>query len=424
MLIGIDASRANRHYKTGPEWYSYYLIKQIARQDKKNNYILFSDSPLSGGLLDLTCDLSADACFIDQIFDKNGFQVIKSPYNNFKAKILKWPFYFFWTQGRLSLEMLFGKYDRLFIPAHTIPVIHPRKTLNTIHDIGFEIDRQFYKLENLGPENKHGRRFIDLFVKAVTLGKYGANSRDYLSWSSRYSVKHASKVIVPSKFTANELKLNYHADLNKIAVVPNGYNDSLYRKIDDKNAIKNVLNKYGIGQPYLLYVGRLESKKNTHSLVQAFGVLKQKHKDLKHKLVLIGSASYGYDEVNYMMHEYGLDRDVFMPGWIEEYDMPYFYNGADAFIYPSKYEGFGIPLLQAMACGTPIAASNSTSIPEVVGDAAFLFDPTNIQSIANAIEKLIFDESLKSTLTEKGFLRVKDFSWEKCARQILELLLN
>jgi glycosyltransferase involved in cell wall biosynthesis len=420
MVIGIDASRANSCYKTGPGWYSYYLIKEFAKIDKENQYILYVNELLTDGLADLTSE-NPDDIRPEAHFDKQGYQIIKSPYNNFKAKILGWPFYFFWTQGGLSLEMLLNMPDLLFVPAHAIPVLHPKLTVNTIHDIGFEIDRKYYKSEILGPENVHGRKFINYIVKLLSWGKYGANTRDYLSWSTKYSLKHSKLVITPSQFTKNELLRVYGAKNANCQVISNGYNADLYKRIEDRSAVDKVLDEYGITRPYILYVGRLERKKNTHDLVQAFGILKQKYRNFNHKLVLVGQASFGYDEVNYMMHEYGIGESVIIPGWISEVQMPHIYSGADAFIYPSFYEGFGIPLLQAMACGLPVAASNASAIPEVAGDAAYYFDPSDVHEISAAIHRIVTDRDLREDLAKKGHERVKGFSWKRCARQTLEL---
>ena len=145
---------------------------------------------------------------------------------------------------------------------------------------------------------------------------------------------------------------------------------------------------------------------------------------MKHKLVLVGDASHGYDEVKYMIREFNLENDVIITGWIPEVDMPYIYNGASAFIFPSLYEGFGIPLLQAMACGTPIVASSAGSIPEIAGDAAVLFNPNDVKSMASAISRIILDNELRQNLIKNGFNIVKDFSWEKCARETLFELGN
>ena len=420
MVIGIDASRANREHKSGVEWYSYYLIRWLAKLDKDNQYILYTDAPLRGGLLDLrTKQYYPDQNGGEEIYDRKGYQIIKSPFNNFKAKILKWPFKYLWTQGRMSLEMLFCRPDILFVPAHTLPVVHPGKSIVTIHDIGFERERRLYQKEEMGPESTRARKLLNIFIKIFTLGKYRADTIDYFRWSTAYALKKAIKIITVSNFTKRELTSYFGADPDKIKVVYNGYNKEVYRKIDDEGGIRNVLEKYGIERPYLLYVGRIERKKNIPTLIEAFSILKE-NKDIKHKLILVGDASYGYDETKYMINEFDLSNEVIMPGWLPELDMPYLYNGADAFIFPSVYEGFGIPPLQAIACGIPVATSNSSSIPEVVGNAALLFNPDDPYDMAAVFKKIITDKNIRELLLIAGDEHIKNFSWEKCARETLK----
>lgn len=420
MIIGIDASRANLSHKSGTEWYSYYLIRWIAKLDSKNEYILYTDKPLRGGLLDLTTMQHFNGVDDKIEYDKDGFQILKSPYNNFKAKVLKWPFVHFWTQGRLSWEMLIKRPDVLFIPAHTMPVIHPRKTIVTIHDIGFEKECHLYEKDQMGPESRSGRKILNLLVNLFTWGKYQANSLDYLRWSTEYALKKSDKIITITNFTKNELIDVYNAQEEKIKVIYNGYNKFLYKKEPDKKKIAEVLSKYGIKSPYLFYIGRIEKKKNIPSLIEAFAIAKENHnlKDLK--LVLVGDASSGFDEVKYSISEFDLINDVIMPGWVEETDIPYFYNGAEAFVFPSNYEGFGIPLLQAMACEAPIITSSYSSIPEVVEDAAYLVNPKYVTSISEGIGKLMTEPELRKDLIEKGKKRVQNFSWEKCAKATLK----
>ena len=423
MIIGIDASRANRGHKSGTEWYSYYIIRWLAKMDKNNQYILYTDEPLRGGLVDLT--ITQHHCDIPEagaIFDKAGYQAIRSPHNNFRGKILKWPLKYFWTQGRLSLEMIFKRPDILFVPAHALPFIHPKKSIITIHDIGFERDRRLYRIEAMGPIDNRARKLLNILVYIFTMGRYRATTIDYLRWSTTYALKYAHTIITVSEFSKKEIEEYYRTEAAKIRVIHNGYNKSLYRPVNDKNRIKEVLTRYGIEPPYLLYIGRIEKKKNTPALIEAFAIMRETHKDIRHKLVLVGDASYGYDETNYMVEQFRLSEEVVMPGWVEEEDLPYFYAGATGFIFPSKYEGFGIPLLQAMACEVPIAASWASSIPEVVKDAAWLFDPLNVRSIADALYLIITDRELQDQLVAASRKRIAHFSWEKSARKTLAVI--
>jgi glycosyltransferase involved in cell wall biosynthesis len=423
MLIGIDASRANRTHKSGTEWYSYYLIKYFAQLDKKNQFVLYTDKPLSGGLEDLTdLNFSLDNSRRAPRYDQDGFQMIKSPHNNFKAKVLNWPFSYFWTLGRLSWQILSDKMDVLFVPAHGLPLFRPKKTINTIHDVAFKRAAELYEENKLGPEKGKGRRVINFFVRILTLGRYGANSTDYLDWSTAYSLKHSDKIIAVSEFTKGEIVKIYKCPREKIKVVHNGFNDALYKKINDSDKVKEVLDKYGLSQPYFLYVGRLEKKKNTPLLIEAFMKFRRNRPGAREKLVLIGDASFGSDEVKYILYEFGMQDEVLMPGWIREEDMPHIFNGASAFIMPSLHEGFGITVLQALACGVPTIVSNIPVLREVAADAALFFDPNDKDEVAAYMEKITTDENLRAELISKGLERAKKFSWEKTAQETLQVL--
>ncbi len=408
MIIGIDATRGNLDYKTGVEWYSYYIIRWLAKIDDKNTYILYSNVPLRGGLLDLRGEQfnSGDNNFKDEIYDRDGFQILKSPHDNFKCKVLNWSLKNFWTQGRLSLEMLFhsSKVDVFFIPSHVLPVIFHKNSISTIHDIGFEKHKMLYRNDHITTYRKIFKQLLNIAVKIFTLGKYSATRLDYLRWSNRYTLKHSKKIITVSNFTKEELKVYYKslATDEKIAVVHNGYNKSLFKKSNDKKEIDRVKQKYGAGKKYIFYIGRIEKKKNIINLISAYSNLIDKNKDITERLFLVGTADFGFDEVKYLIRQYNLTDKVIIPGWVDEEDLPTLYSGASLFVFPSKYEGFGIPLLQAMACGIPVAASSVASIPEVVGDAAILFDPDSPQSISETMEKILLDKNLADSFVNKG----------------------
>jgi len=422
MVIGIDASRANKKRKTGTEWYSYYLIKHLAKIDKKNKYILYTNAPLRGGLTDLTIsDISIDN-HDEKAKYRKGQQIIKSPYNNFKVKILKWPFSHFWTLGRLSLEMLINKPDVLFVPAHGLPLIRPKNTVNTIHDVAFEIENNVFEKEKIGSRTQSKKRIIDFLIKIITFNEYSANSFDYLKWSTRYSLKHSSEIIAVSEATKADIIKIYNHQKKNINVIHNGFNNCLYKKKTDKEKIKQILDKYGIDEKYILYVGRLEKKKNTPLLIEAFAKAKHFDNSIKEKLVLVGDASFGHDQVRYTISEFHLDREVIMPGWIEEKDMPYILSGATAFIFPTRHEGFGIPVIQAFGCGIPVLASNLPVLREIGADSCLYFDYKDKDDIARTIEKIINNEVLRTELGAKGIQRSKKFSWQKSAEETLKVL--
>jgi glycosyltransferase involved in cell wall biosynthesis len=400
MLIGIDASRANRIRKTGTEWYSFYLIKNLAKIDKTNTYRLYLDVPPTAEMIKAVKD---------------------NP--NFSFKVLNWPFRFFWTLGRLTWEMIWRHPDVLFVPAHALPLVSPRRTVNTIHDIAFIREQRVYRSEKIKINLPGSRPVIDFFIRVLTGGKYRSGSVDYLRWSTAFALKHAKKIIAVSEFTKKEiLELYPKVPGEKINVVYNGYNRELFHPCFNFDKQAAVLNEYGLERPFFLYVGRLEKKKNTSILVEALALLRESHPEIKEKLVLIGDAGFGYDEIKYAIEEFDLESDVLMPGWAAEEDLPCIFSAAEAFIFPSKHEGFGLPVIQAMACDTPVIASDISVLKEIAGDAVEYFKQNNKDSLAQAMVKIINSSALREELKIKGRARAKEFDWEKCARETLRVL--
>ena len=428
MIIGIDASRANREHKSGTEWYSYHLIKKLAQLDSENQYILYTDKPLGGGLLDLgENDIKPYSETEEEkiSFDKKGYQIIKSPHNNFKAKVLNWPFSFFWTLGRLSWEMIFHKPDVLFVPAHSLPLINPKKTISTIHDVAFYQEQSLYRSEVIGSEIKLLRRIVNFLVRVFTLNHYSARSLDYLKWSTRFTLRKATKIIAVSESTKRDILDIYKVNPAKVKVVYNGFNKDLYsRKNLNPEKGEEILEKYGLEKPYLLYVGRLERKKNVPMLIEAFAKARNDNPELNINLALIGDAGFGYDEVIYNITGLDLYSCVQIPGWVDEEDMPYIYSNAEAFIFPSRREGFGIPILQAFGCEVPVAASCIPPFREIGREAILYFNPIDRSEMARAINSIIFNQNLRKKLVEKGKERAAEFSWERCARETLEEIKN
>lgn len=400
MTIGIDASRANLEHKTGTEWYSFYLIKNLALIDNKNEYRLYLNKPPRPEMLEI---------------------VKHNP--NFSFKILNWPFYAFWTLGRLTLEMIFNRPDVLFVPAHGLPLFGPFKTVNTIHDIAFVRNSHLYRQAKIKFRFPCLRRVAVWIIRILTLGRYNPSTTDYLYWSTAFALKRAKKIIVVSNFTKSEIMELYpNTRQEKIMVIHNGFNDEAYRPLDDKHRSAGILERYGIEGRFFLYAGRLEKKKNIAALVEAFSAFVERRPGNQDKLVLVGDAGFGYDEVKYIIQEFDLENRVIMPGWVREEDLPYIFSAALAFVFSSKYEGFGIPVLQAMACAVPTAVSNIPVMKEVAGDASLYFDPGDKASIRDALISLSDDESLRHRLITSGLSRAQEFSWRKCASETLELL--
>lgn len=368
MTIGIDASRANRQNKTGVEWYSYHLIQELKKITPEDvQVVLYSGEKLTDGL---------------EVCPKN-----------FKQKILKWPPKYLWTQIRLCWELFFHAPDVLFVPAHTIPFWPIRKKTKvyvTVHDVGFKRFPKLYK--------KIQYFYHDLTMKRIK--------------------SRADKIITISEFSKSEIVSLYRVDPGKITIVPMGFDSHEYNA--DIITDEAGLTKYKISKPYLLYVGRLEKKKNIGNIVKAFAFVKSSNPDLK--LVLAGNAGNEYEAIKNIISENKLETEIILPGYISEKDLPAVTKMAEAFIFPTLYEGFGIPILQAMAVGTPVVTSDIEPHRTVADGAAALADPRNPQNIAQQINKVMKDKEFVSELKENGIKRASEFSWEKMAEETLKVI--
>lgn len=362
MLIGIDASRAQIREKTGTENYSENLIKNLSSIDKKNHYRLYL---------------------------RNSHIPFDGP--NVEKKVIPWSR--FWTQGGLALEVLKNPPDILFIPAHTLPVIRPRnlKTVVTIHDLGAE--------------------FLP--------GYHRAWQREYLLFSTKYAVKSATALIAVSQATKNDLVKKLNANQNKIFVVYEGVDLQKFKSqsANWRTKIKNekTLRKYGLKNDFFLFVGTIQPRKNLVRLIEAFSLLGRQ--DLS--LVLVGKKGWLSDEIHEAPKRFGVESKVKFLGYVPIDDLVILYSNCRAFILPSLVEGFGLPALEAMACGARVVLSNTSSLPEVGGDAAIYVDPYDVKSIAGGLRKsLTTDGEFKKKPVE----RAKLFSWDKCARETLQVL--
>ena len=370
MIIGIDASRANKPIKTGVEWYSYYLIETLKKIDKKNQYFLYTNKKLESRLAECP--------------------------ENFKEKVLKWLPVRFWTLIRLSWEMKFGKNkpDLLFVPAHTIPLAVPKKSVVTVHDVGFE-------------------RYPELYQWA---------DKFYHRWSIKFIKRNVTKILTISEFSKQEIMHFYNIPAEKIIVVPIAFDNQVYRVLEKKGDEQVTINdRYGINGPYFMFVGRIEAKKNIPNLIKAFGEFRKNNPNDEHKLVLIGKTGYAFEEVEENIFQYKLEPWVKILPYLPTEEVVFLLNNAKLFIFPSNYEGFGMPVLEAMACGCPVICSNTTALPEVAGEAAIKFNPQKIEAMAKAIETVVNNPQIGAALVGKGFEQIKKYSWEKCARETLEV---
>ncbi len=240
----------------------------------------------------------------------------------------------------------------------------------------------------------------------------------YKKWIPRY-LAYTDHIITVSEFSKSEIVSGYNIHPDKISVVYNGITDS-YKPVSDE-VKKETRNKYADGHPYFLYLGAIHPRKNIHTLVQAFNQFKSEHQ-CDTQLVLAGRASWQTEEVTNAIANSPWKSEIKLPGYIATDEAVDLVGSAEAMIYPSFYEGFGLPLVEAMACGVPVICSNVSSLPEVAGNAALLFDPNDASALAHQMNEITMDRSLREKLIGLGHQRASDFSWDKAASQIYAIL--
>ncbi|MEO0098367.1 MAG: glycosyltransferase family 1 protein, partial [candidate division WOR-3 bacterium] len=236
------------------------------------------------------------------------------------------------------------------------------------------------------------------------------------------SIRKADKIIVVSQSLKFDLMKLFSIPEGKIAVIHNGFDEN-FRPITDKLTLSLIREKYHLPSDFILTLGVLEPKKNTERLLWAYAELKKSLPNLP-KLVIGGSRKYGWLNTRLlpMVKNLKLAGEVIFPDTIFHEDLPAVYSLAKVFILPSLYEGFGLPVLEAMACGTPVVTSNISSLPEVAGDAAILVNPYDVSDIARGIKEALLNEKKRQEMIEKGLKNVQRFSWRKAAEEVLEVL--
>ncbi len=362
MRIGIEAERANVTNPTGVEHYAQQLILSFARTDSEDEYVLY-------------------------LRTKPALWMQQLP-KNFTLKVM--PFPIFWTQLRISWEMLIAPVDVLFIMASALPLIHPKNSVVTIHDLAWE----FY------PET------------------FTTFMRWYLRFSTWFACKFARSIIAVSEQTKKDIIQTYKTPANKVSVIYHGFDLSteMHAKATPEELVAEQQRVAALPEKYILYISTLQPRKNVSGLIEAFIELK-KEKQIQQSLVLVGGKGWLFEKIIQQIQDhpeviycgYGHDRFAYL-------------KRADLLVQPSFYEGFGMSLLDAYAAGVPVACANVSSLPEVAGDAAIYFDPKNKQEMKSAIYAAITDRSLHDSLIEKGRERLKFFTWTKCAKQTLALL--
>jgi len=375
MNIGIDIRVLARGTRTGVEEYTINLLSHLLSLESKINYNLFY----------------------------NAYQKVDLDYNwlnldNVKLKDFRIPNRIFFALARYlnqpKIDKLLNGIDVYFNPHFFVaPLTNKCKKVITFHDLSFEHYPEFFS-----------------WRKRVW--------QDFLM-NTRKEAEKADKIIAVSQSTKNDLINLYKIKEEKIEVIYSGVGEE-FKPILSEVGKSNLINKYNLPEKFILYFGTIEPRKNLIGLINAFELLKNE----EYNLVIAGTKGWLYQDIFKAAYQSKKRDKIIFTGFVEEKDKPYLYNLAHTFVYPSFFEGFGFPPLEAMACGIPTITSINSSLPEIVGDAGLMINPKSIDELAWAMEIVLSDNALRESLINKGLKQAQKFSWQKCAKETLRVLLE
>lgn len=367
MNIGVNALLMGGT-RAGIGNYIYNLLKALACVDADNNYQVFVNEQYPAGL---------------RAHNQEPVPVNLISQGSW-ARIL-------WEQVMLPLSVAKRDIDIMHFPDYSLPVLLESKpSIITVHDLTYKLFPETFS---------RGK----LLTKLALLGP---------------SLRKAAGIIAVSGNTKKDLIELCGVSPERITVIHNGVDLEVFRPMESGKMREQLAVKYNLEPGYILYVGTLEPRKNITTLIKAFKMLRESHR-LPHKLVIAGGKGWLYREIFRAVSELGLKQEVLFTGYIPADELPLFYNGAGVFVYPSLYEGFGLPPLEAMACGVPVVTSDCSSLPEVVGETGIMVNPTDVEALSDAIERILTDRQLAETLSVQGLKRAQEFTWEESARKTM-----
>lgn len=369
MRIGIDFTSAVQQ-QAGIGRYTRELVRALANLDDTNQYLLFQAS-------------------------RGAKEPAGSWPENFRVRSIpvtdRW-LTIFWQRLRLPVpvELCTGPVDIFHSPDFVLPPVWRARSVLTIHDLSF----------------------------LTTPETSDPNLREYLTRAVPRAVARADHILADSMSTRNDLATYLNTDPERITVVYPGV-DPRFRPLRDRT-IADVCARYDLQQPFILSVGTLQPRKNYAVLIEACTRLDDlglETPDLR--LVIAGGKGWLYEEIFETVERLGVGDRVRFLGFVADEDLPALYNAAEVFAMPSLYEGFGLPVLEALACGTPVVTSNVSSLPEVAGDAALLVSPHDVAGLSQALYQALTDQELRTTLRERGLIQARQFTWQRAAETVL-----
>lgn len=374
LKIGIDAHILYDPV-AGIRNYLYNLLNEFGHMDSNQQFILFGNSNvLKNYNLDYK-NMEINKSFIPTI----GSHFISS------LNPLWYKFY-------LPLQLRNRNIDVFFSPNFVLPSLFKGKIVLTIHDLGPIVNPELY-----------ARRYRLYFRRIVEQG-----------------ARKSDKIITGSQNAKNDLVNWLGINNDKIEVVYHG-SEERFKEITNRTLINKTLSDYKIQSDYILFVGQISERKNISTLIETYKKLKKEYL-IKERLLLVGKLGHNHSKILKLIKKLDLEKDIYIINYVSEDKLPVIYSAAKLFVFPSIFEGFGFPVLEAMACGTPVIAANATSIPEVTGDAGMLFEPKNVNDLTSKIWKVLDNESLRNKLKYRGLNRVKQFTWRRTAKHTLAIL--
>ncbi|HOW60238.1 MAG TPA: glycosyltransferase family 1 protein [Candidatus Moranbacteria bacterium] len=378
MRIGIDIRLIGKK-RTGDETVIFNLVKNLALIDESNEYFLFTDTKEEKNISEIKKDLG--------IANKNNFKTVSLSAGN----------KFIWNAWVLPRYLKNNPVD-VYHTQYITPWFVPReiKIITTIHDISFNFFPQFIK-------------FSDLF---------------FLKTLIPISLKRADKIIAVSQFTREEIIKFYKIAPGKVDYVYNSISDEFLDGDIPEEKLREVKNKYALPEKFILYIGTLQPRKNIPQLIEAFARIKDRLGEFK--LVICGNKQgHNYDRrIENSIETNGLKNEVIFPGFIEEKDKKSVYKLAHLFVFPSLYEGFGIPVLESMSQKVPVAASDIPSLREIAGDGAEYFNASSLDNFSQVMYSICVNERLRKEVMQSGAERINFFSWKKSAEKLLAIYKN
>ncbi len=372
--IGIDFTSASRE-RAGIGRYARELIRALARLDHNNRYILFAPRDMHVELLNHPW--------------ASNFTIKRGP-------LTERLFAAMWHRARvpLPIETFTGAVDVFYSPDFLLPPTRAKRTIVTVHDLSYV-------------------RLPECFPTPLL---------KYLNAAVPLALERANLVLADAESTRRDLNDVYDLPLEKIRVLYSGVDARFRPQVSEESSARVC--KFTGGKPYLLSVSTIQPRKNYARLIEALGKLITNYKlqITNLQLVIAGSRGWMYEDVFEAARRPEVAGRVLFADFFSDADLPALYAGATLFVYPSLYEGFGLPIAEAMACGTPVVTSNASSLPEVAGDAALYFDPRDVGAMADAMHRALSDEALRTDLRARGLAQAKKFSWDKAAGELLGYL--